>query len=151
MAGGRDITQSVPLDSHGTTSINYQINGERFSKSRRFTTGRSSYRTTFPFRYRISLRRWKRRRRKKKKERYEGEKERRKMIIVRLRTENHAARANDGRRHDKREIESFAIASFIANLFTKRDQLHLAQDIFLAQVSPFIFRCSRVAKSTAHG
>lgn len=87
----------------------------------------------------------------KKKERYEGEKERRKMIIVRLRTENHAARANDGRRHDKREIESFAIASFIANLFTKRDQLHLAQDIFLAQVSPFIFRCSRVAKSTAHG
>lgn len=91
MAGGRDITQSVPLDSHGTTSINYQINGERFSKSRRFTTGRSTSPNDFPFplsNFSPSMEKKRKKETKKEKKRYEGEKERRKMIIVRLRTEN---------------------------------------------------------------
>lgn len=82
-----------------------------------------------------------------KEKKYEGEKERKKMIIARLRTEDHAARANDGRRHDKREIESFAIASFIANLFTKRNQFH-REKIFPREVSPFIFCGSRVKINT---
>lgn len=82
-----------------------------------------------------------------KEKKYLSEKERRKMIIARLRTEDHAARANDGRRHDKREIESFAIASFIANLFTKRDQFH-REKIFPREVSPFIFCGSRVKIDT---